>query len=106
MDTNFIMKENEIVHDLTDELQDDNNENNQNVILVDGRGYENDPQIKKEVYNLVDVIDDNQMGDKIYEDIINRLEEIVEKIARKMVPDIAEKIIKEEIEKLKNSAVE
>jgi hypothetical protein len=106
MDANSIMKENKIVHDLTDELQDDNNENNQDVIVVDGRGYENDAQIKKEVYNLIDVIDDNPMGDNIYEDIINRLEEIVEKIVRKMVPEIAEKIIKEEIEKLKNSNVE
>jgi hypothetical protein len=106
MDANSIMKEHKIVHDLTDELQDDINENNQDVIVVDGRGYENDTQIKKEVYNLVDVIDDNQIGDKIYEDIINRLEEIVEKIARKMVPEIAERIIKEEIEKLKNGNVE
>jgi hypothetical protein len=106
MDANSIMKENKIVHDLTDELQDDNNENNQDVIVVDGRGYENDSQIKKEVYNLVDVIEDNQMGDKMYEDIILRLEEIVEKIARRMVPEIAEKIIREEIEKLKNSNIE
>jgi hypothetical protein len=106
MDANSITKENKIVHDLTDELQDDNNENNQDVIVVDGRGYENDSQIKKEVYNLVDVIDDNQMGDKIYEDIILRLEKIVEKITRRMVPEIAEKIIREEIERLKKSNIE
>jgi len=101
MDENSIIKDNKEVYDLTDELRDENNGNNKDVIVVDGRGYENDSEIKKEVYTLVEEINDNKMGDRIYEDIFKRLEEIVERIATRMVPEIAEKIIKEEIEKLK-----
>jgi hypothetical protein len=101
MDEKSIIKDNKEVYDLTDELQDENNGNTQDVIVVDGRGYENDSEIKKELYTLVEVINDNKMGERIYEDIFKRLEEIVERIAIRMVPEIAERIIKEEIEKLK-----
>lgn len=101
MDENSIIKDNKEVYDLTDELRDENNGNNQDVIVVDGRGYENDSEIKKEVYNLVEVINDNKMGDRIYEDILKRLEEIIERTAAGIVPEIAERIIREEIEKLK-----
>jgi fructose-1,6-bisphosphatase/inositol monophosphatase family enzyme len=54
------------------------------------------------VYTLVDVIEDHQIGDKIYEDILKRADEIVERIVRRIVPEIAERVIKEEIEKIKN----
>ena len=101
MDENSIIKENKEVYDLTDELLDENNEIIQDVIVVDGRSYKNDYEIKKEVYNLAEVISDNNNGDSIYEDIIKHVEEIVERIATRMVPEIAERIIKEEIEKLK-----
>jgi len=71
-------------------------------IFVDGRGYENHHQETKEIYNLIDVIEEAQIDDKIYEEILKRAEGIVEKIALKVVPDIAERIIREEIEKIKN----
>lgn len=103
MDENSIVKENEKVYDLTDEIQDENDGKNQEVIVVDGRGYENDFQIKKEINSLVDVINANKAGENISEDIIKRLEKITENIARKLVPEIAERVIKEEIEKLKKS---
>ena len=55
----------------------------------------------------VDVVDDDQkINDKIYGDILRRLEAIVEKTAREMIPDIAERIIRAEIEKLKKSSVD
>ena len=91
------------VHNLIDELKDENNITNQDVIVVDGRGYEDDSPINEEVYNLVDVIDEHQLSNKRYEDIMQRVEKIVENITRKMVPEIAERVIKEEIEKLKKS---
>jgi hypothetical protein len=103
MDTNSIIKENENVLDLTDEIKDQNNGNHQEVIIVDGRGYTKDSGDREEIYTLVDVIDDNQTQDKIQKEIIARSEEIIERIARKIVPEIAERIIKEEIEKLKNT---
>lgn len=104
MDENSINKEGEKVNNLKDELTDENSENNPEVIVIDGRGYENVSQTKKEIYTLVDVIEDNQTGDKLYEDIIKLTEKIVEGVTRKMVPEIAERIIREEIEKLKKSS--
>jgi seryl-tRNA synthetase len=91
------------VHNLIDELKDENDVNSQDVIVIDGRGYEDDSPINEEVYNLVDVIDEHQLSNKRYEDIMQRVEKMVENITRKMVPEIAERIIKEEIEKLKKS---
>ena len=73
------------------------------VIVVDGRGYENNSQEKKEIHNLVDVIEDTRNADKIYEEIMKRSEEIVRKIALKIVPETAERIIKEEIEKIRKT---
>ena len=100
MDENSITDDDKIIHDLKDELPD-NAENNQEVIVVDGRSYENG-SIAKDVYTLVDVIEDHQIGDKIYEDILKRADEIVERIVRRIVPEIAERVIREEIEKIKN----
>ena len=103
MDADSLSNKSRTVHNLTDELTDENDVNNQEVIVVDGRSYENDSQMTEDVYNLVDVIDDNQLGNKKYEDMMQRVEKIVETITRKMVPEIAERVIKEEIEKLKKS---
>lgn len=102
MDENSIMK-GKVIRDLTDAYQEPNNGNSQEVIVVDGRGYENPDQRENDIYTLVDIIEDSQTGDKIYEDIMKRAEKIVENIARKMIPEIAERIIKEEIEKIKNN---
>lgn len=103
MDADSLSNKSRTVHNLTDELTDENDVNNQEVIVVDGRSYENDSQMTEDVYNLVDVIDDHQLGNKKYEDMMQRVEKIVEAITRKMVPEIAERVIKEEIEKLKKS---
>lgn len=102
MNDDDILKENKTVHDLTDEVVDNGHANDQDVIVVDGRGYENAAHLSEEVYNLTDVVDDDQkISDKVYGDVVKRLETIVEKTARDMIPDIAERIIREEIEKLK-----
>ena len=101
MDANSIINEDEKIHNLTNEYKESNNGSDQEVIVVDGRGYENKSQEKKEIHNLVDVIEDTRNADKIYEEIMKRSEEIVRKIALKIVPEIAERIIKEEIEKIR-----
>jgi len=103
VDTDSINNKNRTVHHLVDELKDENDITNQDVIVVDGRGYEDDSPINEEVYNLVDVIDEHQLNNKQYEDIMQRVEKIVENITRKMVPEIAERVIKEEIEKSKRA---
>jgi hypothetical protein len=93
MDSNSIASDN--VH------EKEPNGNNQEVIVVDGRGYENNVNNKKEIYTLVDVIEDTQTANNLNEEIIKRATEIIERIAREITPEIAEKVIKEEIEKLK-----
>jgi len=101
MDSDSAVTENKNIHNLTDEYVEQNNGNNQEVIVVDGRGYENNADNKKEIFTLVDVIENSHTADNVYEEIMKRAAQIVEKIAREIVPQIAERVIKEEIEKLK-----
>ena len=103
MDENSTVDKERNIHNLTDEFKESNNGNNHNVIVVDGRGYENNSSNNKEIHNLVEVIENTQAGDTLYEEIMKKTDEIIERIARKIVPEIAERIIKEEIEKIKNA---
>jgi len=75
----------------------------QERIVIDGRGYENETPSQEEIYNLVDVVETDRLEKQLYEEMLNRLSAIVEKVAKEKVPEIAEKIIREEIEKLKSS---
>ncbi|MCX5848280.1 MAG: hypothetical protein NTW65_02350 [Deltaproteobacteria bacterium] len=101
MDSDSMVTKDQGNHNFKDVYDNLNNGNNQEVIVVDGRGYEGNGKNKKEIYTLVDVIEDAQTANNLNEEIIKRAAEIVEKIAREMVPEIAERVIKEEIEKLK-----
>jgi hypothetical protein len=49
----------------------------------------------------VDVIEDHQAANIVNDEIIRRATEIAERIARELIPGIAERVIREEIEKLK-----
>jgi len=91
-----------MIYDLTDISNENDHSDRQEVIVVDGRGYNGQPQEAEEIFTLVDVIEDPQIKENIYNDILKRAEEMIEKMARKMVPEIAERIIREEIEKIKN----
>jgi len=57
------------------------------------------------IYDLVDVVEEGPREPApeavLNEEIIRKVEEISEKVARQMFPRIAERIIKEEIEELK-----
>jgi hypothetical protein len=77
------------------------NGKNQEVIVIDGRSYENNINDAKEIYTLVDVVEDNQSANNLNQEIIKRADAIIEKIARQIIPEIAERIIKKEIEDLK-----
>jgi len=101
MDSDSTVTEDKNIHDLTDEYKELNNGNNQEVIVVDGRGYENNADNKKQIFNLVDIIENTQTADNLNEEVMKRAVEIVERIAREIVPEIAERVIKEEIEKIK-----
>ena len=59
------------------------------------------------IYDLVDVVEKKPkmafVDTGLHDDIMKRAAEIAEKIAREVIPDIAERVIREEIEKLKKS---
>ena len=101
MGSDSIETEHKNIHDLTDVYEEPNSGNKQEIIVIDGRGYENSTGNKSEIHSLVDVIEDTQTANNLHEEIIKRATEIVERIAREIIPEIAEKVIKEEIEKLK-----
>lgn len=101
MGLDSIATEDKNIHDLTDLYEESNSLNNQEVIVVDGRGYENSVGNKSEIHTLVDVIEDAQATNNVNEEIIKRATVIAERIAREIIPEIAERVIKEEIDKLK-----
>ena len=101
MGSDSIATEDKNIHDLTDVYEESNSLNNQEVIVVDGRGYEKSAGNKSEIHTLVDVIEDAPAINNVNEEIIKRATEIAERIAREIIPEIAERVIKEEIEKLK-----
>jgi hypothetical protein len=101
MGSDSVITEHKNIHDLTDVYEESNSGNNQEVIVIDGRGYENNTGNKSEIHTLVDVIEDTQTANNLDKEIIKRVTEITERIAREIIPEIAERVIKEEIEKLK-----
>ena len=63
-------------------------------------GYSGSSEDKK-IYDLTDVVEDAGLSNKLNEEIINRATQIAEKIAHDIMPRIAERVIREEIEKIK-----
>jgi len=59
----------------------------------------------KIIYDLVDVVERKPrmalVDTGLHDEIMKRAQEIAEKVAREIIPDIAERVIREEIEKLK-----
>lgn len=76
----------------------------QQIIVIDGRGYERvrtGLQNDQGIHELTDVIDERPMTAQINDAVMKKAAEIIEKIAREVVPVIAERVIREEIEKIK-----
>ncbi len=61
----------------------------------------------EKIYDLVDVVEENSDGvlpaDTLDDEIAGVVSKIAERIAREMFPSIAEKIIREEIDRLKEN---
>jgi hypothetical protein len=89
------------IYDLTEIYEERNGRNNSEVIIVDGRGYERVSKDNKHINDLVDFAGEQSAADKINEEILKRVTEITERIAREILPDVAERVIREEIDKLK-----
>ena len=69
----------------------------------------------EQIYDLVDVVEETMdvgsVGEKrpkvavvnmgLQDEVLNRVTETAERVAREIIPDIAERVIREEIEKLR-----
>lgn len=92
-----VLKPEDRIHDLVDVLD-----------TVSGFR-EEDPGERRDgpeiIYDLVDVVERKPrmalVDTGLHDEIMKRAKEIAEKIAREIIPDIAERVIREEIEKLK-----
>jgi hypothetical protein len=92
-----ILKPEDRIHDLVEVLE-------HSPLLPVERLSEGRPGPEK-IYDLVDVIEKKHkmafVDPGLRDEIMKRAAEIAEKVAREVIPDIAERIIREEIEKLK-----
>jgi hypothetical protein len=104
-----LLKPNDMIHDLIDIVYDQSDHETKKepeIIVIDGRVYERVVKYEDRVHDLVDVV---EMGHRSFpqdlkpedDEILKRVSEVTEKIAREMIPGIAERVIREEIEKLK-----
>jgi len=99
------------IYELT-ELYDEHNgqprgvpegKNPKPVIVIDGRGYERVKLNSQQVHELTEVIEDSPSANSFNDLVMERAEEIIERIAREVIPAIAERVIREEIEKIKRT---
>jgi hypothetical protein len=92
-----VLKPEDRIHDLVD-LFDSVSGLPENNVLEMKSGPER-------IYDLVDVIERKPrmavVDTGFHDEIMKRAAEIAEKVAREVIPDIAERVIREEIEKLK-----
>jgi hypothetical protein len=96
-----IIPDDKKIYDLTEIYEERNGRNNQEVIVVDGRGYERIAKDNKYIHELVDVAEDQLTANNLNEEILKQVTQIAERIAREIIPEIAERVIREEIDKLK-----
>lgn len=103
-----LMKPEDRIYDLVeviDNHEDAETKQDREIIVIDGRVYERVSNPGDIDHDLVDGIETGSAGsldDAVLNDeIIKRVSEIAERIAREMVPGIAERVIREEIDKLK-----
>ena len=101
MGSDSVMTEDKKIYDLTEVYEEKNGRNGQEVIVVDGRGYERITKDNNNVDAQSTVFEDGLVTKDMNDEIIRRATEIAEKIAREIIPEVAERVIREEIEKLK-----
>ena len=97
------------IYDLVDLVVEDAHQEErgkQEIIVINGRGYERVLKKEDAVYNLEDLLEEETAAGSrkglVNDDIRKIATEMAEKIAREIIPDIAERVIREEIEKLKS----
>ena len=92
-----VLKPEDRIHDLVDPLDSESGFRGKNVL-----GMKAGPE---KIYDLVDVVERRPrmalVDTGLHDEIMKRAVETAEKIAREVIPDIVERVIREEIEKLK-----
>ncbi len=101
-------KPGERIYDLSDVVEVGRFEEkkvNQEIIVVDGRLYDGKLGAKENIIDLTEVVEEGfsspVIGDDLHEEIMRSITTIAQGIAREMIPEIVERILREEIEKLK-----
>ena len=79
------------------------NQANSNVIVIDGRVYEK-VRLNTGVHDLTDVVEERTQLTDIHEVVLRHVSEITEKIAREAIPGIVQRVIREEIEKIRRKS--
>jgi hypothetical protein len=97
------------IYDLVDLVVEDvppEGRGNQEIIIIDGRGYKRVLKQEDVIHNLDDLLEEGtgitSFKGFMSDDIRKIATEMAERIAREIIPDIAERVIREEIEKLKS----
>jgi uncharacterized protein YutE (UPF0331/DUF86 family) len=92
-----VLKPGDRIHDLVDSVDSASGFREKNVSAM-----KSGPE---KIHDLVDVVERRPrmalVDTGLHDEIMKRAVEIAEKIAREVVPDIAERVVREEIEKLK-----
>ncbi|HET6460939.1 MAG TPA: hypothetical protein VFG29_09145 [Syntrophales bacterium] len=103
-----LLKPNDRIYDLVDVINDQGGtetKQDREIIVIDGRVYERIPRPVDEAQDLVNATEKDSGGSRhdaaLNDEIIKRISEIAERIAKEIVPQIAERVIREEIDKLK-----
>jgi hypothetical protein len=95
-----VLKPDDHIHDLLDPLDEVNG-----YPTADSAGGKPGPE---GIYDLVDVVEKKPkmafVDTGLRDEIMKRAMEVAEKVARELVPGVAERVIREEIEKLKKDA--
>jgi hypothetical protein len=94
-----VLKPQDIIHDMLDVLEDSTG--------FPGQGLPGRGAGRERIFDLVDVVEKKPrmafIDTGLHQEIMKRAAEIAEKVAREVIPVIAERVIREEIEKLKKS---
>ena len=103
-----LLKPEDKIYELVDVIDDSSvleTKQDQEIIVIDGRVYERVSRPDDKVYDLVDVVEKSSglslHNSGLNDEIIKRITDITERITKEMVPEIAERVIREEIDKLK-----
>jgi hypothetical protein len=103
-----VLKPDDRIYNLVDIAGDNiesDSKKDREIIVIDGRVYERVSMPDDEVYDLTDTVEKGAGGvmydPGLNEEIMKKVAETTERIVKEMVPEIAERVIREEIDKLK-----